>query len=285
MKQLYIKFFSVFLISLGLVDCRKTPTDSSVNASDAARATNSPSNDAELQCTNKNIFWRFLRTGAIECKQSLTVDFLDEKSGKPYLGALYRIFIDVYLRIPIKDFFQVKDTPKRTIELPVQVAFLRAQLADDPDNKKPVYGVGKVIPKIAYTLNGLCEVKLQDFSIKITEVQAPDLGRFASRAGPIAESIVENYKSKTIVLIQKQLDAISQSRLCWAYRQIFYRDGSNKGLAAVEPKGPERDAAENILSGSSIPPEADKSEIESWTSEKYQEFEKRWACALVGSCP
>ena len=282
MKCWWIRLSAATVLCFALVDCRKNTVDSSA---DAAKLDNDSRQESELLCSNKNIFWRFLRTGAIECKQSLTIDFLDEKSGKPYIGALYRIFIDVYLRVPIKDFFQVTDTPKRTLELPAQVAFLRAQLADDPDNKKPVYGVGKVTPKVAYSSGALCQVKLQDFSIKITDVQAPDLGRFASRAGPIAESIVENYKGDAIALIQKQLDAISQSRLCWAYRKVFYRDGSNIALDAVEPKGAEKDTAENILRGSSVPPEADKSEIESWTTKKYQEFEKHWACALTGSCP
>lgn len=284
MWKWWLRLTGIVLTIGSLVYCHKKPGESKVSsAEEELKASFSP--DAkDLPCSNKNIFWRFLRTGNIECKTSINLDFFDATTGEPLVGAIYRLVLDVYLRIPIKSFFTAGDTRNRTIELPETVAFVKAQLSDDPKGKTPVYGIGKVLPKVTYDVNGLCGLKIRDFSIKVTEVKAPDLGRFATRVGSISEHLVAHYKSSVISEIQSQIDAVGRSRLCWAYRQVFYRDGGTKELEAVAPAPAERETALRVINGGAGPTEADTAEIDKWTEEKYKEFDRLWNCAWTGAC-
>jgi hypothetical protein len=103
--------------------------------------------------------------------------------------------------------------------------------------------------------------------------------------GSISEHLVAHYKSSVISEIQDQLDTVGRSRLCWAYRQIFYRDGSKKELEPLSPPPAERDTAVRVIEGGAGPAEADAAEVDKWTAEKYKEFDRVWACAWTGTCP
>lgn len=243
-----------------------------------------PVSTSEFSCSNTNVIWRFLKSGAIECKKDLTLNFTDDATGKPLIGALYRLYLDVYLQVPIKQFFSSRDVALRTVTLPPHTVFARVQLADDPDNKKPIYGVAKVLPKVTYTLSGLCDVKLKDFSVQVEEVKAPDLGKLTPRVGKITESIVEYYKEEAMAEIQSQLDSVRHNRLCWAYRKVFYRNTADTGLDAIAPQGAEKEVADAILNGGRAPAAGEKSEVDEWTKEKYAEFERQWSCRWAGQC-
>ncbi len=281
-KLLYRVIGAIAFASLAAY-CHKKMDPSAASTINTSTPAQDNSED-DLTCSNKNVIWRFLRSGAIECKKSLTLNFTDDLTGKPLIGALYRLYLDLYLEVPIKQFFNAQDVPVRTVTLPKHVVFVRLQLADDPENKAPLYAVAKVIPKVTYSLSGLCDVKLKDFSIQVQEVKAPDLGSLIERVGRVSETIVEHYKDQAMAAIQSQLDSVRHNRICWAYRKVFYRGESPSSLDPLAPEGADKAVAEGIVNGTSIPKDAEKSEVDQWTTEKFAAFEKQWSCKWTGRC-
>lgn len=277
----------ILLIVTSLISCQKTdqqggiatPSDSGLSSVTGEASRPLP----EFPCLNKNMFWRLIRTGTVECKATATINFTDAQTKKPTMGALYNIFLDVYLSVPIKSFMSMASSSIKTAVLNTQTVFVKLQLADDPDNKKPMSAVVKVKPEIDYTFKGICSVAVNDLRINIEEVKSPELGSLTDRLPGIVNGMILLHKDLAIKAIQEKIDALEQNKFCWYYRKVFH-SGEGAPSNIPEPSLDEKMEAEKILSGQVRKPEAESSEIEPFNAKKFEEFDKKMDCGWFGGC-
>ncbi len=244
----------------------------------------------EVPCINSNMLWRFAKTGTIECQHGATIDFVDKATNQPLMGALYKIAIDVYISIPLKDFFKKMLEQSKVVTLNTQTAFVKVQLADDQSNQKPINAVIKVKPTIQYTFSGVCSVRLEDLKFQIEEIKAPDFGPIVDRIPGIVNGMVAIHKQAAIKAIQGKIDALAQSKFCWYYRYIYESEtlksvpDQPKEPLFVEPTPQEKSEAQQIVAGTLKKPEAENSEIDTYNAKKWDEFSSKWDCKWFGGC-
>jgi hypothetical protein len=277
----------ILVVVTSFISCQKADQKGGISApadSNLASASGDEQRPLpEFPCLNKNMFWRLIRTGTVECKASAAINFTDTQTKKPTMGALYNIFLDVYLSVPLKGFISMASAKIKTAVLNTQTVFVKLQLADDPDNKKPMSAVIKVKPEIDYTFKGVCSVYVNDLRVKIEEVKSPELGSLSERIPGIVNGMILLYKDIAIKAIQAKIDALEQNKFCWYYRKVFHR-GEDTPSAIPEPSHDEKLEAEKILSGEIKKPEAEQSEIEPFNAKKAEEFDKKYECGWFGGC-
>ena len=264
---------SVFSLSLAAAyACQRQKVQSASSPAISVQLAPGPS---EFPCENRNVFSRFFGTGNIECQRNITIDFTDA-SGRPFYGAIYRLFVEAYISIPVGSL--VKDTlvHHRDVVIPQQTFFVKAQLVDDPDNKNPLEAAVKLTPKLNYTFDGMCSIKLEDLDVTIDEIKSQDLGNLGTRLPAVAHSVLMLYKDRLIATIQGSLDAMAGSNYCWYYRRLFHNQDLAKGQVPTVPSESEK--------ASVMVTPAPESEIPNWFERKWTGFKQRLECSLSTKC-
>jgi hypothetical protein len=192
--------------------------------------------------------------------------------------------LEVYLSIPLKDFVTKIFEKSKTVTLNTQTIFVKLQLAEDIKNQRPVTAMVKVKPSVQYTFQEICSLKIEDLDLKIEEIKSENLGSISDRIPGIVNGMMAIYKTVAVEAVQSKIDAVSQSKFCWYYRDIFHKNEPMPTMNAAEPSSQEKAEAQGISSGAMIKPEAEKSEVETYNAQKWQETSAAWDCKWFGGC-